>query len=121
MILDIKTFNLGTGEEKARKVCEEATEFYAEHANLVWQRINGYGPFATSTDGTIEDIWARDLMLEIGDVFTALANYCAYMGINAQDCIYLAQIKNLARGRYGNPSEVALKWSCDAQEDTSSE
>ena len=75
MILDIKTFNLGSGEEKARKVCEEATEFYAEHANLVWQRINGYGPFADSTDGTIEDIWARNLMLEIGDVFTALANY----------------------------------------------
>lgn len=121
MNLDIKTFNLGSGEEKARKVCEESVEFYAEHSKLVFERVNGLAPSRSENDGTENDVWARDLMIEIGDVFTALANYCEYMGINAQDCIYLAQLKNLSRGRYGNPHDVVLKWACDALEDASSE
>ena len=81
MKIEIRTFDLGTDEDKARKVCEEAMEFYAEHS---CSRIAGIYP----------------LMLEIGDVLTALANYCAARGIDAQECIDLVETKNIIRGRY---------------------
>lgn len=92
MRIYVDTFNLGTSEEKARKVCEESIEFYAEHARsirdcrvaLTKDRVYGL----------------RDLCMEIGDVFTALANYCAANNIDAQYCVDLAQTKNIVRGRY---------------------
>lgn len=82
MKLEVDTFDLGTSEEKARKVCEESIEFYAEHA------LKSLG------------MPHENLFMEIGDVFTALANYCASNGIDAQYCIDLAQAKNILRGRY---------------------
>ena len=81
MRIEIRTFDMGTTEEKARKVCEEAMEFFAEHQ---CSHIVGTYP----------------LMLEIGDVFTALANYCQSRGIDAQECIDLVETKNITRGRY---------------------
>lgn len=83
MRIEVSTFDLGTSEEKARKVCEEAMEFYAEHAqrnDCTWNN--------------------SPLLMEIGDVFTALANYCAANGIDAQYCVDLAETKNTLRGRY---------------------
>lgn len=76
--LCIDTFDLGTSEQKARKVCEEATEFFAEHA---------YGSL-------------ENLCMEVGDVYTAITNYCAQRGIDPQYCIDLANAKNIIRGRY---------------------
>lgn len=72
---------MGTNEEKARKVCEEAMEFYAEYRV---SKISGIYP----------------LMLEIGDVFTALANFCAANDIDVQECVDLVETKNVIRGRY---------------------
>lgn len=108
MRIEVETFKRGGVEDIARKVCEEATEFYAEHRLY-------------ATEPICDDLGMLPLMLEIGDVFTAMSNYCAVMGISAQDCVLLAQVKNLARGYYGTPSEVALEWERDAQEDSSSE
>ncbi len=105
MNITIRTFKRGNVEEIARKVCEEAMEFYAEHAKHPY-------------DNDKNEVF---LLCEIGDVLTAMANYCAAMGISAQDCVWLAQTKNLARGYYGNPHDVALQWARDAQEDSSSE
>ena len=81
MKISVKTFNLGSSEEKARKVCEEAVEFYAAH-------------YCQGTRGT------EELMMEIGDLFTILANYCSAKGIEAQHCVDLAETKNILRGRY---------------------
>lgn len=81
MRIEVRTFDLGTTEEKARKVCEEAMEFYAEHSV---GKVCGIYP----------------LLLEIGDVFTALANYCAARDIDPQECIDLVEVKNITRGRY---------------------
>ena len=87
----IHTFVAGTPEQTARKVCEEAMEFYAEHAALQ----------ATPT----EDDYGYMLHMskveeEIGDVFTALSNYCSMCGIDIQRCIDLVEAKNIMRGRY---------------------
>lgn len=91
MHIEVDTFSLGTSDEKARKVCEEATEFYAEHAKF----IRDYKLIPTK-----DDAWLYSLYLEIGDVFTALANYCAANNIDAQYCIDLVQTKNIIRGYY---------------------
>lgn len=81
MRIEVNTFDMGTNEEKARKVCEEAMEFYAEYRV---SKISGIYP----------------LMLEIGDVFTALANFCAANDIDVQECVDLVETKNVIRGRY---------------------
>ena len=82
MRIYVQPFDLGTSEEKARKVCEEVAEFYAEHA------ISHY------LDNR------NNLYMEIGDVFTALVNYCHSNNIDVQYCIDLANTKNVLRGRY---------------------
>lgn len=105
--VEVETFKRGSVEDIARKVCEEAMEFYAEHREYMTEPIG-------------DDLGMLPLMLEIGDVITAIANYCAAMGIDAQDCVTFVRIKNLARGYYGNPHEVALEWMRGAQEDSSS-
>lgn len=107
MEINVETFRRGNVEDIARKVCEEAMEFYAEHR-------------AYATEPIGDDLGMIPLMLEIGDVFTAMSNYCEVMGIDAQDCVMLVQTRNLARGYYGNPHEVALEWMRGAQEDSSS-
>lgn len=104
--LTVETFDKGSQVEKARKVCEEAMEFYA-----------AYEKFADNP--CHETDFA--LLLEIGDVFTALANFCASEGISPQTCVTYVQTKNMIRGYYGNPSEVALEWTRDMQGETSSE
>lgn len=83
MKISVKTFNVGTSEEKARKVCEEAFEFYAAHYS-------------------VEQRGKEELMMEIGDLFTILMNYCAANKIDAQYCVDLAEVKNLFRGMYDN-------------------
>lgn len=87
MKLEIKTFDMGTLDEKARKVCEESTEFYAAH----------YFDMENGTIGV-----TTGLLCEIGDVVTAMANYCNAAGIDMQACIDLVEAKNRMRGRYGN-------------------
>ena len=82
MKICVRTFDLGTSEEKARKVCEEAMEFYASHE------------FAQMCDNKYP------LMQEIGDLLTIVVNYCAAEGIDAQQCVDLAETKNILRGRY---------------------
>lgn len=104
--LTVETFDKGSQRDKARKVCEEAMEFYA-----------AYEKFADNP--CHETDFA--LLLEIGDVFTALANFCAAEGISPQTCVTYAQTKNMVRGYYGNPLEVALQWQRDMQGETSSE
>ena len=82
MKICVKTFDMGTCEDKARKVCEEAMEFYGAHA----------------LTPIIDD---RFLLLnEIGDLFTVLMNYCTAEGIDPQYCVDLAETKNILRGRY---------------------
>lgn len=99
-IITIATFDLGTAEEKARKVCEESMEFYAAHNMECY--LDGGSPKGASN---------MNLMMEIGDVFTALANYCASLGIAPQECVFYAQLKNLLRGRYGDDvSGIAQEW-----------
>ena len=83
MKVSVRTFDIGTCEEKARKVCEETCEFYAAHT-VSMMCDNKY-----------------PLMQEIGDLFTILMNYCAAEGIDPQYCIDLAKTKNILRGRYG--------------------
>lgn len=85
MKIEVETFLIGNSEVIARKVCEEVMEFYAEHSKDE-SDCASFQPF--------------DLAMEIGDVFTALMNYCACKGIDAQKCVDLANTKNLLRGRY---------------------
>ncbi len=112
----VKTFERGTIEQAARKVCEEAIEFYGAYSIEI--QCEGCSGSETKLSETIRDV---SLMLEIGDVITAIFNMCERLGLQAQDCVDLAQTKNLIRGYYGNPKEVALEWKRDTQEDTSSE
>ena len=79
----IDPFSLGSVEDSARKVCEEAMEMYAAHS-MEFELGDGMKP----------------LMLEIGDVITATANYCHKRGIDLQQCVNLSFAKNSARGYY---------------------
>lgn len=116
MKVEVKTFEKGTLEEAARKVCEEAVEFYGAYSVEI--KCEECESNETLLSETIRDI---DLMLEIGDVITAVFNFCDRLGLDPQDCVDLAQTKNLIRGYYGNPREVVLEWARDTQEETSSE
>lgn len=116
MKIEVKTFKKGTLEESARKVCEEATEMYGAYSVVV-----GFTDFDGMESTLHQTLRNVDLMAEIGDVLTAAANLCERLGIEAQDCVELAQTKNLIRGYYGNPREVALEWERDTHEDSSSE
>lgn len=80
--VSVRTFDMGTSEDKARKVCEEAMEFYSAH----------------SLTPLLDNNFL--LLNEIGDLFTILINYCAQEGIDPQYCIDLAETKNILRGRY---------------------
>lgn len=110
----VKTFVRGDRDEIAFKVREEALEFLEEHV-----RYNA-SEHAEDLDEADEFMEKLPLMLEIGDVITAICNYCDFVGINAQNCVALVQIKNLARGYYGNQREAVLQWERDAQAETSS-
>jgi phosphoribosyl-ATP pyrophosphohydrolase len=87
MKISFNPFDMDSLDDKARKVCEEATEFYAEHHECL-------------ENGTIGV--TIGLFNEIGDVLTATLNYCNAAGIDPQQCIDLAEEKNRNRGRYGN-------------------
>lgn len=116
MKVEVKTFEKGTLEEAARKVCEEAVEFYGAYSiEIKCERC-----YANETllSETMRDI---GLMMEIGDVITSIFNFCDRVGLDPQDCVDLTQTKNLVRGYYGNPREVAIEWARDTQEETSSE
>lgn len=82
-------FDMGTTDDKARKVCEEAMEFYAEH----FASVSVLAMDIKSTDGDY-------LRYEIGDVLTAMLNYCHALGIDPQECIDRVEEKNRNRGRY---------------------
>lgn len=84
--ISFNPFDMGTSDNKARKVCEEAMEFYAEHHEC-W----AYGLTGNER---------RALFYEIGDVLTAILNYCAAEHIDPQRCINMAEEKNRNRGRY---------------------
>ena len=88
--ISVNPFDMGTLDEKARKVCEEAMEFYAEHHEC-W----AYGLTGNKR---------RALFYEIGDVLTAMLNYCNAEEIDPQQCINMVEEKNKMRGRYGNES-----------------
>ena len=84
--MDINTFELGTHDERARKVCEESTELYA-----AWSLAD-----MTEFDGDS----MYNLRMEIGDVLTSCVNFATALGIDVQDCIDLVETKNIIRGRY---------------------
>ena len=88
MQIRFNPFDMGTSEDKARKVCEEAMEFYAEHHECWSYGLTGNG--------------RKALFYEIGDVLTAILNYCAAERIDPQQCIDRVERKNRNRGRYGN-------------------
>lgn len=73
MQISFNPFDVGTSEDKARKVCEEAMEFYAEHHECWAYGLTGNG--------------RKALFYEIGDVLTAILNYCAAEHIDPQECI----------------------------------
>ena len=81
----VRTFDMGTRDEKARKVMEECAEFFGEHTTCMRHD---------------EDCLSLDLCMEIGDVLTALLNYCDSLNMDAQSCVDMAYKKNRARGRY---------------------
>lgn len=109
-VITVITFDLGDAEEKARKVCEESMEFYAAH------NMESY-----LDGGTPKGVCNMNLMMEIGDVFTALVNYCVSIGIHPQECVHYAQLKNLVRGRYGDDiSGIAYEWLVNGYYDHSS-
>ena len=110
----VRTFVRGDSDEIAFKVREEALEFLEEHVRY---NAREHDADLAEMDAFMEKV---PLMLEIGDVITAICNYCEAVGINAQNCVALVQIKNLARGYYGNQREVALQWRRDAQAEASS-
>ena len=85
MRIEILTFELGDDEERARKVCEEATEMYA-----------AYREYHDFNDLDNYD----ELCLEIGDVITAAVNFATAFGIDVQRCIDMVETKNIIRGRY---------------------
>ena len=89
MQISFNPFDMDSLDDKARKVCEEATEFYAEH-------------HACLENGTIGV--TIGLFNEIGDVLTAMLNYCNATGIDPQQCINMVEEKNKMLGRYGNES-----------------
>lgn len=87
----VDVFERGTIEESARKVCEEAMEFYAEHAKFAAVPIeDDFGLVVAHTR----------LEGEIGDVITSIFNYAARNGIDVQRCVDLAETKNISRGYY---------------------
>lgn len=86
MQIGFNPFDMGTSDDKARKVCEEAMEFYAEHHECWSYGLTGNG--------------RRSLFYEIGDVLTAILNYCAAEHIDPQRCIDRVEERNRNRGRY---------------------
>ena len=89
MQITFNPFDMGTSDDKARKVCEEAMEFYAEHfVTVSVLALNLHGK-----EGNF-------LRYEIGDVLTAILNYCAAEHIDPQECIDKVEQKNRNRGRY---------------------
>ena len=88
----VRTFKLGTHDERARKIGEEALEVYAAFAQYDEKVKKG------NTVGAAQK--AIDLMTEIGDVITAAVNFAEALGINAQVAVEFAEQKNRKRGRY---------------------
>lgn len=91
MQISFNPFDMGTLDDKARKVCEEATEFYGEH----FVTVSVLALDVHSANGDF-------LRYEIGDVLTAMLNYCNAAGIDPQQCIDMVEQKNRNRGRYGD-------------------
>lgn len=89
---NVHTFVGGTPEQTARKVCEEANEFYAEHIKVAI--------YANLGDDAGEQTAKMQMMHELGDIITAVANYCSMCNIDLQECVDLAETANILRGRY---------------------
>lgn len=90
MKIEVNTFKKGSARESQRKVVEEAMEFAAAY--------DEYSLLIADDKSDTKEMW--NLMLEIGDVFTATANLCAKMGIDAQRCVDMVETKNIIRGYY---------------------
>lgn len=84
MKLFIEPFTIGSEDETFRKIYEEVYELTEARA---FSHAQG-------------DVRTFNVMMEVGDVFTVLTNWCEWVGINPQECIDLANTKNVLRGRY---------------------
>lgn len=81
--LTVDTFQRGTIEERARKVCEEATEAYGAYRYAL---VSGdYSEFRE----------------ELADVITVATNLLSTLAKRPQTEIDLVHKKNMSRGYYG--------------------
>lgn len=84
MKLTIEPFRMDSEDATFRKIFEELFELTEARA-------------LSAASGETCDI---HLMMEVGDLYTVLTNWCEWAGISPQACIDLANTKNIIRGRY---------------------
>lgn len=90
MTFSVNTFRMGDVGDSVDKVVEEANEFREAYETYIVTSKNQKTAFANTCA----------LELEIGDVVTAVANFCDKMHIDLQRCIDMVETKNILRGYY---------------------
>lgn len=84
MLIKVNPFTIDSEEMTFRKIYEELCELSEVRKDLIFK-----GPKAEDT-----------LKMEIGDLLTAIVNWCEWIGLDPQECVELAEAKNRMRGRY---------------------
>ena len=83
--LTVNTFEKDSEEQTFRKIFEELYE-------LTYCRAQ-----ADASDWEYANM---SLMMELGDLVTAIFNWARRVNISLQDCVDLAETKNILRGYY---------------------
>ena len=84
MKLFVKPFKRDSEEATFRKIHEEMYEVAVERTLEL-----------LSHDGD-----EKRLKMEVGDLLTAIVNWCQWAGLDVQECLDLANTKNVIRGYY---------------------
>lgn len=84
MKIFVKPFKRDSEEATFRKIYEELCEVSRERSLVIY-----------SHEGS--DIF---LKMEVGDLLTVIVNWCQWAGLDVQECLDLANTKNVIRGYY---------------------
>ena len=83
MLIRVNTFTIESEEATFRKIFEELSELAEARA------------IARESDKCFEHMKA-----EVGDLLTAIANWCEWVGVDPQECVDIVETSNRSRGRY---------------------
>ena len=84
MKLFVEPFKADSEDATFRKIYEELYELTEARA------------YATM----MGDVREHNVIMECGDLLTAIVNWCVWAGIEPQECLDYANTKNVLRGRY---------------------